>query len=301
VPPSESDQWGVFTFQEWTQGALTLEGAVRFESTTHTRLEDPLELDFTGTSVSAGAGYDLTPELSVGASLFRTERAPTPEELFANGPHIATGRFEIGNPEFDIETGTGIEGVVHFARGDAHATLTAFYTQYNDYIFENATGEEEDGLPVFQFAAADTIFTGFEFDGEVTFAQVGSFDLGSDIVVDYVQAEFDEGGPLPRIPPLGVTFGLEAQSRHLALRGEAEWADDQDEITEFELPTDGYTLINLSADFTPFPTDVAGQGLTVSVQANNLGDEEARLHTSFLKDTVPLPGRNFRLAIRYGF
>ena len=83
----------------------------------------------------------------------------------------------------------------------------------------------------------------------------------------------------------------------MAASVEVTWAAEQDEVTANELPTDSYTLVDAQLVFTPVPVD----GLRVIVQGRNLTDEDARLHTSFLKDQVPLPGRNFRVALSYSF
>ena len=39
----------------------------------------------------------------------------------------------------------------------------------------------------------------------------------------------------------------------------------------------------------------------IFVKANNLTDEEARVHQSFLKDVAPLPARGFEFGIRGSF
>ena len=103
---------------------------------------------------------------------------------------------------------------------------------------------------------------------------------------------------LPRIPPLSALIGMEARSQCIDLRAEAEFAADQDDTAAFELPTDGFTLVNAYATLRPFGN---AQGLSVRVAATNLTDEEARLHTSFLKDLTPLPGRNFKISLRGEF
>jgi len=72
---------------------------------------------------------------------------------------------------------------------------------------------------------------------------------------------------------------------------------EQDEVAEFELPTESYTMINLSGAWRPF----ADEGVTVFAEARNLTDTEAREHVSFLKDIAPLPGRNLRVGIAYRF
>jgi iron complex outermembrane receptor protein len=42
-------------------------------------------------------------------------------------------------------------------------------------------------------------------------------------------------------------------------------------------------------------------GLFLFVRGTNLTDEDARQHSSPLKDTVPLPGRSVHLGVRYDF
>ena len=71
----------------------------------------------------------------------------------------------------------------------------------------------------------------------------------------------------------------------------------QDNVAEFELPTEGYNLLNARYSVTPFED----RGMRIILEGRNLADEEARLHTSFLKDALPLPGRNFRAALVMDF
>ncbi|MEM1410261.1 MAG: TonB-dependent receptor, partial [Pseudomonadota bacterium] len=160
--------------------------------------------------------------------------------------------------------------------------------------------EEFGELGVFAYLAADAVFKGFEFEAAADLGQVGSTLFSADVVVDYVDAELDEADAagndeLPRIPPLGIIAGLQADLPAGSLRAEVEYAAEADETVSFELPTDAFTLFNLYADWNI--TDK----LTLSVAGLNLSDEEARLHTSFIKDQVPLPGRNVRFAVRYQF
>ena len=119
--------------------------------------------------------------------------------------------------------------------------------------------------------------------------------FSSDLVVDYVNASLSGGGNLPRIPPLGVVAGIEADAAFGSFRAEVEHSAEADDVADFELPPDSFTLVNLYADWNVLPN------LTLQVSALNLTDEEARVHTSFTKDEVPLPGRNFRFSARYQF
>jgi iron complex outermembrane receptor protein len=72
----------------------------------------------------------------------------------------------------------------------------------------------------------------------------------------------------------------------------------QDRLADYETATDGYTMLNASLAFRP-----TGEGgpWTIRLDGRNLTDELARVHSSFLKDELPLPGRNVRLSLIASF
>ena len=113
-----------------------------------------------------------------------------------------------------------------------------------------------------------------------------------------MQARIKGAGPVPRIPPLRVLGGLEAQSDAVQARIEAEWTNGQSRVTGFETPTKGFTLVNASLSFKPFGAD---NSTSILLSANNIFDVEARRHASFLKDFAPLAGRDFRVTARVVF
>ena len=110
VPPTNTQELGFYTFQEKELGALHLEGAARLETTDQENAITGESLNFEGISFSAGGDYHLSDTIRFGGTAFRTERAPTTEELYSNGPHLATEQFEVGNPTLGLETARGIEG-----------------------------------------------------------------------------------------------------------------------------------------------------------------------------------------------
>jgi iron complex outermembrane receptor protein len=293
VPPTETNQYGLYTFQEATLGGLHLEGAARFERTDQENSVTGDTLSFDGLSLSAGGDVHVNDALRIGGTVFRTERAPTTEELFSNGPHLATEQFELGDATLGLETATGVEAAIRHREDGHFLTLNVFYTDYSDYIFELATGEEEDGLDVFQYQADDATFQGFEVQGGFDVATMGPFDVKVDGLVEYVRAKTDSGN-LPRIPPLSVLGGIEAESDLFKLRAELDYAAEQNKISEFELPTEDYALTNLFVTWKPVVND---KPVRVSVALMNAFDVEARQHASFLKDVVPLQGRNLRFSI----
>jgi iron complex outermembrane receptor protein len=293
VPPSLTQQIGAYTFHEVELGNIHLEGAGRYESTLQKNSVLGIKRNFDLFSISGGGDIHLSNSVRIGGTVFRTERAPTTEELFSNGPHLATNQFELGDATLDKEVSTGVEAAIRHREGNHNVTLNLFYTDYKDYIFEAETGEEEDGLPVFQFVAEDAEFYGFEAAAETQFASAGSFDLSADGLVEYVRAKTATGN-LPRIPPLSTLVGLEAESDRLKLRGEWEYVAEANDLAAFELPTDDYNLVNA---FLTWKAPAGAQDVALRFSVLNIFDTEARQHSSFLKDLVPQPGRNFRFSI----
>lgn len=290
VPPTTTNQYAAYTFHEIEQGALHIEGAGRIEITNQS--DDTLgrDVDFTALSVSVGVDQHISEAIRIGGTVFRSERAPSTEELFSNGPHLATNAFERGDITLGKEVSTGAELALRH-REDSHSlTLNLFYTDYEDYIFEQETGLEEDELPVFQFTAADAEFYGFEVQGALDLYMSETWSVAVDGLAEYVRATTDAGN-LPRIPPLSLLAGIEAQTDALSLRAEVDWSDEQDRTSAFERATDSYTIVNLFTSYS------FGDDVTFSLGVNNLLDNDARQHTSFLKDLVPLPGRNVRFTV----
>ncbi len=297
VPPTKTNQLGIYTFHEKELGEFHLEGALRYENTTQENSITNEDINFDLISVSAGGDVHLSDAVRLGGTIFRTERAPTTEELFSNGPHLATEQFELGDPTLDKEVATGVELAFRHREDGHYLTVNAFYTDYADYIFETETGEEEDGLPVFQFTGEDASFTGFEVQGGMDIGTFGNFTLKADALAEYVRAKTDSGD-LPRIPPLSVLTGLEAESERFKFRAELDYAAEQNKVETFEIPTDDYALVNL---FATWRAPVDAQDVRLSLSVLNLLDDDARQHTSFLKDIVPLPGRNVRFSIASSF
>ena len=294
VPPTLTQQFGVYTFHEVEIGNAHLEAAARFERTDQEDSINGIDRSFDLLSLSGGGDIHLSDAVRVGGTIFRTERAPTTEELFSNGPHLATSQFELGDPTLGKEVATGVEGAIRH-REDGHSlTLNVFYTDYSDYIFETQTGGEEDGLPIFQFTADNAEFYGVEAVGKTEVTRIGAFDISADALAEYVRAKTDSGN-LPRIPPLSVLSGLEAESDRLKFRAEWEYVAEANNLSSFELPTDTYNLIN---GFVTWKAPIgAKDDVQLRLSVLNIFDAEARQHTSFLKDLVPLPGRNVRFSI----
>lgn len=295
VPASVTDDWGLFFVERWDAGNWGLEGGVRIEN----REIDTASMSrsFDTQSFSGSVFWRPQDETFVAVTLSSAERAPTDVELFADGPHLATGSFERGDASMGVEEALSLDLTLRTDIGGWEFEGSVFTAEFDGFIGLFPTGEEEDHLPVFEFRQNDVTLTGFEAHVEGPLGSAGNWDFGGELSAEYVDGDVDGGGNLPLLPPLGVSAGLTAQSGMHQLGLAVDWHDVQDNTADFEFKTQSYVLINASYVVEPFED----RGLRLIFEGRNLGDEEARLHTSVLKDTVPLPGRNFRAALVMDF
>lgn len=299
VPPTDTVLWGLFAVEELTAGRWTVEAGARLERQTVDAPGLEIKRSFTGFSASLGAAYDVTDDWRASITGARSERLPGAEELFSNGPHAATSAFEVGNPDLNKEIAWSGEVSLKKREGSMTGAVNVYYNRFEDFVYEAFTGAEVDGLTVIEFRQAGAEFWGGE--AELAYRLVDRTDLQAtfSLGADMVRASLvDQNEALPRIPPKSLIAGLEVLSRHVDGTVEVQLVDNQSRLAAFELPTDGYVFVNASLAFHPYPDAAA---LTFSLIARNIGDAEGRNHVSFLKDRVPLPGRDIRLAAVYRF
>ena len=298
VAPNETTSLAVFTLQEVGSGPVQLELGARYERTDVDSRPLGIERSFDNLSGAAGVSWEPGFGLKFGVNASYTERAPAAEELFSNGPHIATQAFEIGDPDLIEETALGGELYARGTIGKTTLSAAVFYNDFSDYIYLSETGEEEDDLPVFAYRQADARYFGAEGQVYIPFVDTESFRIATDLRAEYVRASLDDGSPLPRIPPLSLLGAVEVGTGPFDLRGEVEYFAEQDRVAAFETPTDNFTLVNASLTWKPF-----GQrpGVTVIASADNIFDVDGRRHASFTKDFVPITGRNFKVSLRGSF
>ncbi|WP_333572707.1 TonB-dependent receptor [Sphingomonas sp.] len=314
LPKNKTQQVGLFTLQQLDLGALKAEAGLRYEFTdlsANPVLDDTRffngKRSFQALSGSIGASYGVARDIRIGLNLSHTERAPSAEELFANGAHAGTEAYELGNPDFRLEKSWGLEATLH-AHGDGYSfDASAYYNWFSNYISDNQTqqgiceaaaapsGRTVD-LPCFQFTQRDARYYGFEAEGSVRVAQLGATTINVDALGDYVRANIVDEGPAPRIPAPRVLGGIEAQSDRITGRVEAEHVFVQNRTAAFETRTSPYTMVNATVSLKPFPTM---PGTTLTLSANNLFDVEARRASSYLKDYAPLAGRDLRATLRF--
>jgi iron complex outermembrane receptor protein len=300
VPPSVTRTLAVFALEEVGRGPVKLQLGGRFERQhTDARGDAPASRSFDGTSGSLGVLWNRGDDWSAGFTVARSVKLPTAEELFSNGPHLATRAFEVGDPDLEKERSLGLDLSLRGRRGRVAGEVSLFANRFDGYIFEEATGAFEDGLEVFQFVQRDADFTGAEASVTVDLLHREPDHLDLELMADTVRAELrDTDEPLPRITPARLGAALHYRGARWNGRVEVRRTAAQDRVAPLERPTDGFTLLNASLGYRFF---VGRAVLDVLLRGANLTDEEARNHVSFLKDLAPLPGRDVRLGVRVAF
>ena len=292
VPPSETERIGLFLLEEQEFGDVLVELGVRIDDV-DTDSVTGVSRSFSPFSASAGMVWHLSDSVHLSGSLSSSERAPVEEELFSDGPHIATQTFEVGDADLDEETSTNAEITLRKHAGAWTGSVTLYRNDFDDFIYLADTGMEEDELPVRVWSQQDADFTGLE--AELRYAFTDSLEMY--LMGDTVDAELDDGSNVPRTPPQRFGGGIDWDMERWAVGFDVIRYSSQDDIAAFEDSTDGYTLVG--ADFAyRFNTDTRWE---IYLRGRNLGDEEARNHTSLLKEGAPLPGRNFIFGIRAQF
>lgn len=294
---------------------------------------------FTPISVSFGGVWDYEPGYNIGISAAYSQRAPSGTELFANGPHIGTNTFEVGalydlhvegdevhadlgDQNAELETSYNFDLTWRKFEGDFGFVISAFYNHVNDYYYQQETGffieaghdheeeheedhadehgEEEhgeEGLPVFIYQQDDVDMYGLEAE----FVYQVSAPLKATVFADYIKAELSDGGKLPRIPPMRLGGQLNYQADNFAAELSVSHYFEQDQIAEFETNTDSYTMVDANVNFYLDGVGFKDMETVVFIKGQNLTDEDARVHSSFLKNVAPLPGRGISVGIRGSF
>ncbi len=294
----ETGHRAVFGVARAELDGFDVETGARLEAVDH----DPLlgtGKDYLASSLSVGVvipndNWEFT------ARLDRSMRAPQAEELYSAGTHLAIGGFELGSVDLEEEESFNFNASAGYRRQGVELLLQGYRYAFDNFIYQRLTSDHHDEMPIFQWSQTEVTFLGIDAEGR--FEVLTSADRTVDLVAgyDWVTTDIDDPGEshLPRIPPkrlsvateltLGQFWGRVAYSRYF----------DQDEFASYETPTDGYGNLDIEAEYA---TSLGDADLILFVAGRNLGDEEQREHTSFVKDEAPLAGRRAAAGVRIRF
>lgn len=310
ISPTSTTSFGAFLYESIElESGFGVEGGLRLESVDYAN-ETFGSKEFSLFSGSLGVHQHFENGFFVGAQLSLTDRAPNQSELFANGAHLATEQFEVGNPDLEIEQGVNLEGTARWRGENLRIGINVFMTDFSNFTYltpgetlhDGALTDEVDELPVFLFVQEDAEFHGGELYGsfDVPAGLLGA-DWTVDAGVDLVEAKLDGGGRVPYIPPVTLNTDVTADWGIFDASLGVTIAKGQNDPGEGVLITEGYETLNISAglDLDEFIPQLGEARLFV--QGRNITDEEVRYATSVLKDLLPAPGRNIRVGLSAKF
>ncbi len=307
VPPVETGAQALFLYEEATFGDLKLTFGGRGERTVldsagGDTFGEAQTRKFSAQSGALGALYSLNQNMVLAANLSHTQRAPSYAELFAKGPHVATSQYEVGDANLAKEQSNGADVQLRWRSGAHSASIGGYTTRFQNYIglFNSGVnvGSNHDLLPEAEFRAVQAGFQGFETEGKFRVIEgPGSLDLK--LRGDYVRAtNLDTGAPLPRISPLRLGAGLDYQIGNFGASLDVTRAAGQNRVAPGELRTGSYTLTDAALTWR---IKARALNLEAYLKGSNLFNQEARAHTSPLKDIAPLPGRGVLVGMRGSF
>ncbi len=301
MPPSVTRQQAVFLYEELVRGDWTAQFGARVErqKITPAASSGLSARSHTGETFTAGLIWRVSEGGSVAFSASANERAPNAQELYADGPHAGTGAYEVGDSTLGTEKSRGLDLSYRHRRGVVTGEVSVFLNRFDGYIYEEATGAEEDGLPVYAFVQRDAKLYGAE--AEVVFHLHETKESVADfrVFADSVRATNTSAGtPLPRTTPVRVGAGFDWQRGPWSASAEWRHVLKQDRLAPGETVSPAYDLVSLGAAWRFDAGRAHGE---LFVQGRNLLDETARVHASFLKDIAPLPGRNVTAGLRLNF
>ena len=327
MQPTMSEEFTIGYFMSQDIGTAHLDFGIRFDDITrdgsvaemHHEDEDHDEdhegeeevedysFNYSTTNYSLQLTQSLTDKLSLVLSGTSAERAPGAQELFMNGPHLATRRFEVGNVNLNPEKSNNLDMSLNYSDGGIFAKYTVYVNNVNDFIYlldesdedHEEHEEEHGGLTLAEYLQNDAKFTGYEFELGNSY-QLENGILTATVGLDAVEGKLKDSQMfVPRMMPKRRFMNLDYVSGDYSAGVSYKEVQPQDNVAEGETGTDGYRMLDLDAS----KSYDLGDGVTFrsSVFIKNLLDETARNHTSFVKNEVPLAGRNVGFKFRITF
>jgi iron complex outermembrane recepter protein len=271
-------------------------GHTSVDSSTDANFGAGQDNSFNTKNLALGGLYSIDNNWSLTSNLSHNERVPSYFELYADGAHLATGQFEVGDSNFSKERSNGIDAQVRWKDAKNSFSVGTYYTRFSNFIGTFNTGNIEPitNLPEARFLAVPAVFKGVEAEGKFNIAD----NLDLNLRGDYVHAVDKRSGDyLPRISPLRFGAGLQYQLGSFNARLDALHAFKQNHTAENELATDAYTDVSALVAYK-LPTKL---NLELFAKANNLLNQEIREHASILKDISPAGERSLLIGARADF
>lgn len=303
VPNVVTRQEGLFLIEERQTAIGKLELGARIDQVRHKPEGTQPARQFTPLSFSAGTVYAINQHTHVKAAIAHAERAPAIEELYADGPHIATGTFETGNPNLKKERALNVDVGFDHHVGSLTFEANVYHKRVRNYIYGQDLGPNlvEPEFTDLSYQQQNANFRGVEAAVTWSLIDTNAKKIDARLFADAVRGELNDNQAVPRMPPYRVGVSLHGHQGPLSGNISLTHADRQDRISGAnETETGSYNQLN--ADLSYALASRVGTGKpTLFLRATNLLNDDIRRSTSFIKDIAPAPGRSAVVGIRVNF
>lgn len=249
-------------------------------------------------STALTMGWDVANNVGITLGISSVARAPSEIELFMNGTHLAAARNEFGNVNLESERSNNLDFSVGYENNGYFVNASVYANAVDDYIYIKNRGTVTKGRPNVDYAQADADFNGYEFEVGRSFS-TNNGELQVSYGREEVVGTFASGGNAPRVTPIKNVYRFALEQRDVTYDIKIMDVQKEDDIGFGESVTDGYTMVDF--DIRRSIAIGSDEELVLSVFGRNLMDEKARNHTSYVKNEVPLAGRNFGIKLNFNF
>ena len=317
VPGTKTRSNALFLIEQFKSGPWSLQAGARAERVSvastggdEERFGDPVTRRFSPKSLSLSGAYELGQGFSLSSNLSSSQRAPTFYELFANGVHVASGAFEVGDVNLGLERAKAVDLGLHWKQGEAKWSLQVYQTRFSNYIALDASGRSaelvgEDGgtetVPEYLYRGVRARMHGIELEGRQPLPAVAGWGLTLGTTLDLVRGtNRDTGEPLPRLAPVRGSLSIQAERGPWLIQAELRGARRQDRVPALDTPTAGYGILrlNIARHFDIGNLDAMWY-LKLDNLANKLAYNAGSVQT--IRELTPLPGRSVFAGLQVKF
>jgi iron complex outermembrane recepter protein len=307
IPQSHITRYGAFIVEDLHIDDVVYEFGLRLDHDRFNPKSTASDQHFNNLSVSSSALWNIDEHWKFGAALSSSERAPVIEELYSNNGnlqgayiiHAASGVIELGNADLNNEQANNVDLSLSYQSAKADGFITVYYNNFDNYIYLENTGAEQNESAIFKYSQEDAAFTGIEMDVTLSLGSAlgGEFDLR--VFGDATKGELNNSGDAPRMPPSRIGNRLDYTRGPLSIYLSVLRAADQNDPGAFETQTEGYTRWDGGISYTF--NEGASNALHTFLKLKNLSDEPIRSSVSFLRNNAPEAGKSMEAGVRYSF
>ena len=296
IPTSMSYDRSIAFFQRTLNRPYELDLALRYEFNSR---QSSIQR-YGDTSINFGTSflYSLSNSLDLYLGYSHISRSPNISELFANGSHGPTQRYERGNNQLSREVSRSAEIGIITTYKDIDMDFRVFNNDINDYIYLNDRATSTGGKTDADWTQKDAIIRGYELSLSKTFQLSNGAVLKTKISNDDISGVFDDDTYIPRMVPSKTVLALDYENKDEIFSVDFTYNDDQGDFSSLETKTNSFICVD--AKYSKI-LSLNNNDVKLSVFGENLTNSSQRNHSSFVKDHVPLPGVRVGLELAFGY